>query len=111
MTGIRSNASTPIKDKSGNILLNINEKDLHWIEQFKKTLNQPDPTVPHNFSMDNSPKELTLNLGEITTRKTWDAIKALTNNLVASLDKITAELLKCREDTMVVELTNLINNC
>ena len=57
------------RDKGGNILLNINEQDLHWIEHFKETLNQPDLTVTHNFSMDDSPKELTLNLGEITTNR------------------------------------------
>ena len=61
--------------------------------------------------MDDSPKELTLNLGEIKTRETWDAIKALNNNKAASLDQITAGLLKCGEDTVVVELTNLMNKC
>ena len=45
LTETGSNASTPIKDKSGNILLDINVQDLHWIEHFKETLNQHDPTV------------------------------------------------------------------
>ena len=74
LTGTRGNASTPIKDKSGNTLLDINEQDLCWSENFKDTLNQSDPAFTHNFSMANSFKELTLNLGEITTRETWDAI-------------------------------------
>ena len=56
LTGTRSNASTPINDKSGNILINMNRQDLHWIEHFKETQNQPDPMVTHNLSMDNSPK-------------------------------------------------------
>ena len=50
-------------------------------------------------------------MGEITARETWYAIKALKNNKAAGLDQITAELLKCGEDTVVEELTNLMNKC
>ena len=109
-TWTRSSASTPIKDKSDNILLNINEQNQCWIEHFKETLNQPDPTVNYSFSMDDSPEELTLNLGERITRETWDAIKVMKNNKAAGLDHISGELLKC-EYTVVVELRNLINKC
>ena len=42
----------------------MNEQDLHWIEHFKGTLNQPDTIVTHNFSMDDSTKELTINMGK-----------------------------------------------
>ena len=46
----------------------MNEQDLQWIEHFKETLTQPDLTVIHNFSMDDSLKELTLDLGKIMMR-------------------------------------------
>ena len=48
---------------------------------------------------------------EITASEMWDAIPALKNNKATSLDQITAELLKCGEDTVVAELRNLINKC
>ena len=108
LTVTTSSESTPIKDKNGEILTEANEQHMQWIEHFKETLNQPDPTVTHNFSMDHSPKELTLNLNQIKY-ETWDAIKAWKNNKTADLDQITIELLKCGEDTVVVELTNLMN--
>ena len=109
ITGTRNNASTPMKDISGHILLNINKQDLCWIEHFKETLNKPEPTVTHNFSMDDSHKELTLNLDEITTKEVWDTAKALKDNKHLALNQITTELLKNGEDTVVVELTNLMN--
>ena len=61
--------------------------------------------------MDDSLKELTLNPGEITTRVTWDTIKALKNNKATDTDQLEAELLKCQEGIVVVELTNLMNKC
>ena len=45
------------------------------------------------------------------TREMQDVIKALKNNKATSLDQITAEMLKCEEDTVVVELKNLMNKC
>ena len=39
----------------------------------------------------------------------WDSIKALKIDKATGLDQIAAELLKCGEDTVVMELTNLMN--
>ena len=49
LTGARSNANVPIKDKNGKTLLTKEEQDARWIEHFKETLNQPPPTVTHVF--------------------------------------------------------------
>ena len=111
MTGSGSNSNTPAKDKNGKALLTKEEQDARWIEYFKETLNQPNPTTTFDLSTFTTISEIEANLGTILETETRKAIKMLKNNKTAGLDEISAELVKHGGTKMVQEITKLLNIC
>ena len=111
LTGSRSNSNTPIKDKNGKALLTKEEQVARWIEYFKETLNQPNPTTTFDFSTFATINEIEANLGTILETETRKAIKMLKNNKGAGLDEISAELVKHGGTETVKEITKLLNTC
>ena len=44
LTGSKSGGNAPVKDKNGKILVSEEEQNRRWMEHFKETLNQVEPT-------------------------------------------------------------------
>ena len=76
------------------MLLTEEEQNAQWVEHFKETLNQPEPSDPYDLSEEGNSQVLEVELGPITESKVKNAIKKLKNNKAAGLDDISAELLK-----------------
>uniref|UniRef100_A0A914WQC5 Reverse transcriptase domain-containing protein n=1 Tax=Plectus sambesii TaxID=2011161 RepID=A0A914WQC5_9BILA len=111
LTGGRSNANAPIKDKNGKVLLTKEEQNARWMEHFQEVLNQPAPTAPHDFSAIIPIDQLDVNVNPITRAEVLKAIQQLKNNKAPGLDWISGEMIKCGGDEMVQHLTNLLNTC
>ena len=111
LRGSRSNSNTPIKDKNDKIVLTKEEQDTRWIEYFKETLNQPNPTTIFDFSASTITNEIETNLDMITETETRKTIKLLKNNKAAGLDQISAKLVKHGGIKMVQAMTKLLNMC
>ena len=94
LTGARSNSTVTIKDKNGTVLLTHEEQNALWTEHFKEVLNQIEPLITFAFDTLSIPKDLPVNMADITEEETDRAIKAVENNKAAGLDEISAELLK-----------------
>lgn len=111
LTGARSNANVPVKDKNGKLLIAQEEQNRRWVEHFQETLNQLEPTTMYNFEAVDTQETLGVNTGEITIAEVKIAIKSLKNNKAAGLDEIPVELLKHGGQAMAEKLTTLFNKC
>ena len=111
MAGTASNSNVPIRDKHGRILVDKEEQNARWIEHFKDTLNQPNPSLLYDFITEHIPEELPVTTEAIGTREVQLTVKALKNHKAAGLDQIIGELLNHGGDEMIEELTRLLNNC
>ena len=111
MAGTRSNSNIPIRDKHGRTLIDKEEQNARWVEHFKETLNQSNPSLLYDFTTEHIPEELPVTIEAVGAREVQLAVKALKNHKAAGLDQITGELLKHGGTKMIEELTKLLNNC
>ena len=111
LSGSKSSANAPIKDKNGRTLLTTEEQDARWVEHFKETLNQPTPRELYDFEGFPGVDELNVWDGEISIDEVSKAVKSLKNNKAAGLDQIPAELLKKGGSDLITSITKLVNKC
>ena len=111
MAGTASNLNVPIRDKHGRTLIAKEEQNARWLEHFKETLNQPNPSLLYDFTTEHIPEELPVTTEAIEAREVQLAVKAFKNHKTAGLDQITGELLKHGGGKMIQDLTRLLNNC
>ena len=109
LTGSSPNTSIPIKNKAGPILLSEEEQNTGWVEHFSEVLNQSVPTILLDLDGDinNATDYADISMNNISKEETEEGLRALANNKVASLDFISAELLKWVGDTVVDKLTKI----
>ena len=111
LTGGRSSANAPIKDKNGKVLLIKEEQKARCVEHFQEVLNQPAPIAPHDFAAIIPADQLDVNTDHITRAEVSRAIQHLKSNKAPGLDWISGEMIKCGGDEMAQHLTGLLNTC
>ena len=111
LTGARSNANAPIRDKNGKILNNKEGQDARWVQHFQETLNQPNPTTTYDSDTYCQAVELDVNINAITIEETQAAIRMVKNNKAPGIDQIAPELLKHGESRLAQKTAVLLNQC
>lgn len=111
LTDAKSSSNVPIKDKQGKVLLTSEAQDSRWVEHFKETLNQSEPTSTFDFAKETRLPLLAVETNEIIMEETVEAVRALKSNKAAGWDEITGEMFKYGGKDLVTRLTELLNNC
>ena len=111
LTGKKTSSNVPIRDKKKKVLATAEEQEARWVEHFEETLNQIDPETTYHFNEEIHLMKLNVNIDVITEEETASTIPKMKNNKAASLDQITAELMKVGSQTIISTLTTILNTC
>ncbi|VDO89520.1 unnamed protein product [Schistosoma margrebowiei] len=92
LSGNHRKTERPVKSKEGEVITNIEEQQIRWVEHFKELLNRPAPLNPPNIEA--APTDLPINAGPPTIEKISMIIKQIKSGKAAGPDNIRAEALK-----------------
>ena len=89
--------TTVVKDKHGKVLTKEQNQLDEWEEQFRETLNRPDPDV--EAVIEYMGFEIEMTRGNITQQEIEKAIRQTKGNRAPGKDRVTADMLKADPTT------------
>lgn len=111
LSGTSGRHGVPIYDKHRSLLLIKEVQEWRWIEHCKETPNKLPPQNLLQVVEFNPVDDLPVADGLISTVEVAVAVWGLKNGKAVGMVEITPQMLKKSSQGLIVELTDLVNNC